>query len=107
MKHQTHKQKYCIQIHAKTHQKILKLNTPKQGSKSKKKVKTARYPPSNIKLTSNKIKHHWSHVYIIHHAQFMHKTIHMRSNEPPSIQTEVLHSNPYQNKSKNSQIKYT
>ena len=32
MKHQTHKQKYCIQIHTKTHPKIFKLNTPKQGS---------------------------------------------------------------------------
>jgi len=31
MKHQTYKQKYCIQIHTKIHPKILKLNTPKQG----------------------------------------------------------------------------
>ena len=32
MKHQTCKQNYCIQIHTKTHPKILKLITPKQGA---------------------------------------------------------------------------
>ena len=32
MKHQAYKQNYCIQIHTKTHPKILKLITPKQGS---------------------------------------------------------------------------
>ena len=31
-KHQTCKQNYCIQIHTKINPKILKLNTPKQGS---------------------------------------------------------------------------
>jgi len=32
MKHQAYKQKYCIQIPIKINPKILKLNTPKQGS---------------------------------------------------------------------------
>ena len=32
MKHQIYKQKYCIQIPTKINPKILKLNTPKQGS---------------------------------------------------------------------------
>ena len=32
MKHQAYKQNYCIQIHIKINPKILKLNTPKQGS---------------------------------------------------------------------------
>ena len=31
MKHQAYKQNYCIQFHIKTHPKILKLITPKQG----------------------------------------------------------------------------
>ena len=60
MKHQIYKQKYCIQSHAKTHQKNLKLNTPKQGSIKVYHVKfELNWANGTMSMKINKNRHHF------------------------------------------------